>query len=622
MRRLSRNFISKWIIVVVLCCVSMPDTEVWAAHDSSVSRLADWEVRYGDSPFTPEGIPLWTQDHGSWNALPETAIPQFAHADYQGRYVWLKTKLPEEQLRDPALSVQVHEHFELYLGSERIYTFGEPEKGDASRFHGTPVRIVSLPQSAAGETLYLRIYASRSYTGLMKAMEWGDHSSFLLRELRKDGKKWIFGWMFIFVGAVGLYLHFRSKNRPFFRSFGIFTLAIGTYSICRTDSLIFFVNHPIIMLYMELLALFIAVIALLQWIEDMFGSGRFKIIRRLWQALLIADIGLLALAALQWIDTPLVLFVEQVLILSFMSIGWLHLFLAWRKRRKHAGIVMLGILIFCVTALLDMLDNMVLQHIQFPSFTYIGATVFVFLLLHALLKQFIDMSERVKEQEKLTLIGKLAAGVAHEVRNPITVISGNLQLMQRRPDFRPPIDVMLGEVQRVDQIMQEFLLMARPHKEETCQIIRLQEILADSLRLFEASWQEKGIQIEFVGDERTPSVRCDANQLRQVLLNLLKNAAEAMPEGGKVVVRLFQADNGHAGIDIADEGVGIAPDDWDKPGTPFYTTKEGGTGLGLMVSRKIVQDHGGTLVLKRGKKRGAIAEVRLPTVPEESARHS
>lgn len=622
MRRISDNILSKWIIIVLIGFLWMPLEQAWAAQDRWTTRLDGWEVRFGDSPWTSEGLPEWTVDQGAWEALAGTTIPQFEHAGNSSRYVWLRTELPAERQRDPVILLQVHEHYELYVGSELIETFGEPEKGEAARFHGTPVRLIALPESSSGEIMYLRLYSSRDYTGLVREAEWGNFSTFLLRDLQRDGGKWVFGWMFILTGIVGLYVYARSRGWLLFRSFGFFTLAIGVYSFCRTDSVVYFIDHPLFMLYLELLALFLIVIALLQLTENMFGPGKGKVIRRLWQVLLITDGGMLALAALGWLDTPIILFAEQMLIFFAMPIGLFHLFLAWRRRKQFAGVVLLGIVIFCVTAVLDIVDNIAFKHIRMPSFTYVGATIFVFLLIHILLKHVMVMSERVKEQEKLTLVGKLAAGVAHEVRNPLTVISGNLQLMKRRADFKPPIDLMLGEVERVNQIMKEFLVMAKPRHKGEYPLVCLEGIMADSLRLLEADWHDKQIRVEYICDEKTPSVRCNANHMRQVFINLLKNAAEAMPDGGRITVRLFQADAGQVGIEIADEGVGIAAEDWGKPGTPFYTTKEGGTGLGLMVSRKIMQDHEGSLVLRNGRKRGTIAELRLPAMQKETARHS
>lgn len=216
--------------------------------------------------------------------------------------------------------------------------------------------------------------------------------------------------------------------------------------------------------------------------------------------------------------------------------------------------------------------------------------------------------------EKLSVIGQLAAGVAHEIRNPLTALKGFTQLLHRRTtdQNRHYFDMMLTELERINYIVGEFMLLSKPHQWQQMNSCDMGSLLDDIIPIMQSQAIITNVSISAEKSPDLPLVQCDANQIKQVLVNLMKNAIEAMPDGGELHVHMRKDYKGYMVIDIIDQGVGIPQHVIDRLGEPFYTTKDTGTGLGLTVCFKIIQSHGGTLSITSEPNIGTTATVRLP----------
>jgi PAS domain S-box-containing protein len=218
--------------------------------------------------------------------------------------------------------------------------------------------------------------------------------------------------------------------------------------------------------------------------------------------------------------------------------------------------------------------------------------------------------EALMQSEKLSVIGELAAGVAHEIRNPVTVLKGFVQLFSQENSNQEFYKIMDKELERINQITNEFMALAKPQaikikKQNLIDLIQEVYIFLES----EAFIHQ--VEMETVNNEKYIWLDCEPNQIKQVLINTIKNGIEAMPNGGKITIQTQSVD-GFAHLSIKDEGVGIPPEMIDKIGQPFFTTKEQGTGLGLMVSMKIIENHDGLFTIQSEEYLGTTVKILLP----------
>jgi len=235
------------------------------------------------------------------------------------------------------------------------------------------------------------------------------------------------------------------------------------------------------------------------------------------------------------------------------------------------------------------------------------------------------LEEDLKRTDRLALMGTLAAGLAHEIRNPLGGIKGAAQLLRRSDDGNPEIkelsDIMIREVDRVNKLIEQLLDLSRPADLDLAPV-NIHEILEYVLRLEDQTVEAKKIFINKRFDPSLPPIQGDRAQLTQVFLNLVKNAFQAMLHSGTltVVTRLgtdFRIRGQGAGsnrfiwVDITDEGAGIRDEDLPQIFSPFFTTKTGGTGLGLAICYRIIKEHGGTIRVESAEGKGSTFKVSL-----------
>ena len=226
-------------------------------------------------------------------------------------------------------------------------------------------------------------------------------------------------------------------------------------------------------------------------------------------------------------------------------------------------------------------------------------------------------AERRRTEEELRAgateaVRDLAAGVAHEIGNPLNAISLNLQLLAREMPGREEVDCCLREVRRLDGILKGFLQALRPSKPN---LVRgsvadpVKSSLASMKRLFE----ERDISVTLDLPGALPSVALDPAQMEQVFFNLLKNALEAVKNGGKINISLSYDDSSVV-ASVKDDGLGMSAAQVAHAFEPYRTSKEHGTGLGLMISARIVRDHGGTIAVESKEGEGTLFTVALPRI--------
>ena len=226
--------------------------------------------------------------------------------------------------------------------------------------------------------------------------------------------------------------------------------------------------------------------------------------------------------------------------------------------------------------------------------------------------------ELMLKSEKLSVLGELAAGVAHEIRNPLTSLKGFTKLLSDADDVirLEYLRIMESELNRINDIVGELMLVAKPQA-VSFEHTNIQELIYSVVRLLETQAIMKNIQIWVNISDNIPLVYGVENQLKQLFINLLKNAIESMDKDGEIHIKIGTR-NDSVLLELKDQGCGIPAERLKTLGEPFYTTKEKGTGLGLMVCFKIIEEHGGAIQFSSVENEGTKVEIELPTAPSSS----
>jgi PAS domain S-box-containing protein len=232
-----------------------------------------------------------------------------------------------------------------------------------------------------------------------------------------------------------------------------------------------------------------------------------------------------------------------------------------------------------------------------------------------------QMEERIRQLDRLAALGRFASSVAHELRNPLTGIATGVQYLERgfpeEDERREGIKFILREVVRLNRIVEDLFSSTRP-RNLLLAPLRLSDVGERAARGAAPAAQEKQVEVRLEHADTWPALTADADQLQQVLLNLVQNAVQATPPGGLVIVRArmeAEPPPERVVIEVEDTGAGIAPEHLPKIFDPFYTTRQTGTGLGLFVAHGIVQRHGGTIEVESDVGKGTRFRVTLPQEP-------
>ncbi|MDN7244366.1 ATP-binding protein [Planococcus shenhongbingii] len=224
-----------------------------------------------------------------------------------------------------------------------------------------------------------------------------------------------------------------------------------------------------------------------------------------------------------------------------------------------------------------------------------------------------EAEKLIVQAEKLKLAGEIAAGVAHEIRNPMTVISGFVQMMQEDPSYpyKDYTKLIHSELERINLIIGEFLVLAKPQASAPKKI-SLRQTMDDIIVLFGPQLNSHGILLTNHWQKDDFFILGEDHRLKQVLINLLKNSVEAIGQHGQITISVENFDDGFVSLRLRDNGSGISREVLLKIFEPFYTTKSEGTGLGLIISQKIIRELGGSLEIESEEGIGTTATVLLP----------
>ena len=229
-------------------------------------------------------------------------------------------------------------------------------------------------------------------------------------------------------------------------------------------------------------------------------------------------------------------------------------------------------------------------------------------------KKLIDMEAHVRRVDRMAYMGEMAAGLAHEIRNPLASLTGSIQMLKEELQFHPGqvklMRIVLREADRLSTLLSDFLLFARPPSGNVAEFL-VEDVLLETLALFEKD--VRCCQRVSITTDLLPRVRIamDPVHFRQILWNLLLNAAESIPDQGKIHIRIQNLQNEYVEIRIADTGHGISPEHMNLIFNPFFTTKPVGTGLGLAIVHRLLETYGGFLDVESQINEGTVVVLKI-----------
>jgi signal transduction histidine kinase len=284
--------------------------------------------------------------------------------------------------------------------------------------------------------------------------------------------------------------------------------------------------------------------------------------------------------------------------------------------RKYFFIVSVGMILKFTLIGLTLSQRIVFA----PILILVIFSIIAFLLLmrfNSYLEAIKSIFNELHQKEKLAIVGQMAAAIGHEIRNPLASLKGFTQLQQERyPNTNEYYPIMIQEIDRINLIVTDLMYLGKP-KTTQFEKENIEEIIAYTLSIMKQQAQRQGVEFKTIMEGPLPQIDCDGNQLKQVFINLVKNAIEAMPNGGRIKIDLKAAKENNLLISIHDEGCGISDGDIQNLGEPFYTNKKDGTGLGLMVTNQIIKDHYGELKFHSRIGIGTEVEVVLPIAQKQ-----
>jgi len=248
--------------------------------------------------------------------------------------------------------------------------------------------------------------------------------------------------------------------------------------------------------------------------------------------------------------------------------------------------------------------------VSVSNFTFKGKHFFTVIVRDQTRRQ--EMEEKLLQAEKMAAIGQTASYLMHEIKNPLLVIGGFAQQLLRQTEGKTheKLEIILEEVKRLEKLLSDVRDFTKPIPLEKC-LFDLNKLILKTVSLFQAEVNKRNIEINVNLDQNLPKIEADIELIKQVLINLIKNAIEMMPKGGKIEVS-SRKQNNYVRIEIEDTGPGIPPENLKEIFNPFFTTKKKGTGLGLTISYRIIKDHGGDIKIESVVGKGTKCIILLP----------
>ncbi|OAS21345.1 ATP-binding protein [Paenibacillus oryzisoli] len=604
---------------------------VMAEQPESVKTIPNWEMKWGGPDDTIQDIISSTQED-SWITIESGA--EMPDKPDKVSTAWIHIQLPNQLPKDYGMYIDgiYAQHVSVYIGDRLLneVKFNFPYDEQRS--------LLPISAEDGGGSVYLKLQTSMDQLGIHSDIRL-DHYSLLTRTfIFRDLQNIILGFAFLFIAVIMLVCSFflKQKQRTSWISLSLIILTLGM--IFLTYSPFLYANFTpfgalIVNTFDVSLAVFLP--SLIYFFEKIFDNGKFKWIRIFRKFQIGYSAFCLILMVLNQLNHYQLLdiysffsltLLSVIMILQFILIIGLSIVFVIRGNRE-AVIFSSGFAIFALMGIFDLIlyytNN---QKYQFFLWKF-GVVGFIIALIVILGRRFAmnqeQMSNYSKElefynhqlqlSEKMEMISSLAASVAHEVRNPLQVTRGFLQLVAARTDDKNKeyMTIAIEELDRASVIITDFLTFAKPQLDELVELNVSKEISQIEGIIVPLATLNGGRIIVNVPTDL--HISGNSSKLKQILINIIKNSIEAFQADGQIHIWAYEK-NEEVFIHIKDNGEGIEPMQLRKLGEPYYSTKTKGTGLGLMVTFRLIEIMKGRIEFKSQRYQGTEVIIRFPNV--------
>lgn len=629
--------IYKSVIVLVLSlfiAVSFLVNESYALSDEPSIAINEWEMRWEAYQADSTRTFALTEQAEGWFPVKYTADTLQKPANTQ--YAWVRIKLPDLKWVRPTLLISElnAKNVTIFKDDQIIYETKREYANDSNKV------ILPLTANESNKTIYIRLEAEEKKIGIKKQPIIGEYQDLVKAYMTKDIMDVILGATLIFISlSMLLCLIFMSKLYVrSWSSLSIIILSIGLMIL--SNSPFFHTTYSefgLVSYYLFDISSYLLMPALFIFFESIFGNGPFGLIARMRKVIVVIVVICIILLVVSIFFN---LFQEWYILIGTVSFGICVIFgnvvliscliLYCIQRNKEAIILTIGFGMFAAIGAIE-ISWFFIQNRGYNMLAWKWSILFFIISLIIILSrrimknydQVVEYSKRLdifnnelQRSEKMEVISQLAASVAHEVRNPLQVTRGFLQLLGEKSANEKDKSFMLlaiTELDRASEIITDFLTFAKPQVEQTTLLNIAEELQQIEGILVPLATMQGGI----IKLELAPNlyIRGNSSKFKQALINLIKNGIEALGKEGFIQIHAYEdRDSNLVYIRIKDNGEGMDGVDLLKLGEPYYSKKTKGTGLGLMVTFRIVEAMQGKLTFNSTKGIGTEAVMHFPLV--------
>lgn len=598
---------------------------------SNTTAISNWEMMWEEELAPSIENAASKSKAGQWQSF---AFGDSLPAKPMGiQSAWLRFQLPEYDLARPAVLISklTAKDVMIYIGQKLVY-----ESHRKYPFNKNEI-LLSLSEGESNAMVYIYLQTDSDWLGLKKQPLVGEEQALSKAYMKKEIYDVILGAVLLFV-ALALFLCFIFLNKTYLAglsSLCIVILSIGLMILSLSTFLhTMYSEYGQVIYYMFEIGSNLLMPSLFFFFESIFGKGPWRIITRFRKLLVVVSTISIIWLFLSFTSSEIGALYTSATIVTFggtVIIGnGLLLILLFRfclQKNKEALIITTGFGVFAAIGVAEIIwyfmtdMNYEMLYWKWGILSFIVSLVFI--LARRIIqnydqvvkysKQLEVFNNELQRSEKMEIISQLAASVAHEVRNPLQVTRGFLQILgestvsEKEKGF---MGLAIEELDRASEIITDFLMFAKPQLEQTAVLDVAEEIQKiEAILVPLANMQGGVIEVDLASDLY---VQGNSSKFKQALINIIKNSIEALNKDGIVKISAYIKDTGTVVICIKDNGEGMNENELKKLGEPYYSKKTKGTGLGLMVTFRIIEVMKGTIVFTSKKGIGTETLIQFP----------